>query len=63
MEWAEWAKTYPARKVTELPNYMEGEDFDDYLEAVEWLEGLETLQEIGGFEIVEYQERFYIISS
>jgi len=61
LTWADWAKTYPARKVENLPNHQDAEIFDDYINAVSYKNYLEDMHDRGGFEIVEYEMKFYII--
>ena len=62
MNWKEWTEKYPARKVTEKPESLYDLAFDNYVHAVQYKDYLEMTYDLGGYEIVQYGEKWYIIN-
>lgn len=63
MTWEEWCKAYPARdaKLDDLAAKLAEGPFDTQVEAEQRSDWLQTTHERGGFEVIRFQEKFYII--
>jgi hypothetical protein len=57
----EWCEQYPARKVSEIPEYIcDDITFDNQWDAERHLESIEMEYQCGGREVVEFNGLFYI---
>lgn len=59
--WDEWCENYPCRKVDKLYQpYDKNSGFELRLDAESFKEFVEITDERGGFEIVEFEGKFWV---
>ena len=62
MNWDEWCQAYPVRVVDQKPITIELHcEFVDRSEAEHVKEFMEIDYECGGMEIVQFEDKFYIV--